>query len=155
MLDERNELLAKLMATEDIDVQQNNVPTAYFDTKKRVLVLPNWKNLSQMETEMLIGHEIGHALYTPTNAWVAAIESFDGNKDVFKHVMNVVEDPCIERGVKKKYPGMRKIFYFGYEELFQRGLFTQDLDPSKLTLDRKSTRLNSSHSQQSRMPSSA
>ena len=134
MLDERNELLAKLMATEDIDVQQNNVPTAYFDTKKRVLVLPNWKNLSQMETEMLIGHEIGHALYTPTNAWVAAIESFDGNKDVFKHVMNVVEDPRIERGVKKKYPGMRKIFYFGYEELFQRGLFTEDLDPSKLTL---------------------
>jgi hypothetical protein len=134
MLDERNELLAKLMATEDIDVQQNNVPTAYFDTKKRVLVLPNWKNLSQMETEMLIGHEIGHALYTPTNAWVAAIESFDGNKEVFKHVMNVVEDPRIERGVKKKYPGMRKIFYFGYEELFQRGLFTEDLDPSKLTL---------------------
>jgi hypothetical protein len=134
MLDERNELLAKLMATEDIDVQQNNVPTAYFDTKKRTLVLPNWKNLSQMETEMLIGHEIGHALYTPTNAWVAAIESFDGNKGVFKHVMNVIEDPRIERGVKKKYPGMRKIFYFGYEELFQRGIFTKDLDPSNLTL---------------------
>ena len=105
MLDERNELLAKLMATEDINVYQNNVPTAYFDVKKRELVLPNWKNLSNIETEMLIGHEIGHALYTPHDAWVAAVESFDGNKEVFKHVMNVIEDPRIERGVKKKYPG--------------------------------------------------
>ena len=134
MLDGKNELLAKLMATEDIFVEQNNVPTAYFDTKSRKLVLPNWKNLSEMETEMLISHEIGHALYTPMDAWVAAIEAFDGNKTVFKHIMNVIEDPRIERGVKKKYPGTKKIFYFGYEELFERGIFTEGVDLSKLTI---------------------
>jgi hypothetical protein len=135
MLDERNDLLAKLMATENITVQQNNVPTAYFDTKKRILVLPMWKDLSTIETEMLIGHEIGHALYTPSEEWVNAIETFDGSQSVFKHILNVVEDPRIERGVKKKYPGMRKIFYFGYEELFNRGIFETDkIDPTELTL---------------------
>jgi len=134
MLDERTELLAKLMATEDIDIQQQNVPTAYFDTENRTLVLPTWKDLSEMETEMLIGHEIGHALYTPSDAWVSAIESFNGNKNVFKTVMNVIEDPRIERAVKKKYPGMRKVFYFGYEELFERGIFTKGFDPSQMTL---------------------
>ena len=134
MLDERNELLAKLMATENIEVRQMPVPTAYFDVQKRRLVLPNWKNLSEIETEMMIGHEIGHALYTPTDAWVAAIDSFGGNKQVFKHVLNVIEDPRIERGVKKKYPGMRKIFYFGYEELWERGIFEDLPDPKDLTL---------------------
>ena len=36
-----------------------------------------------------------------------------------------------------------------------KALLTMDLPPSKLDIDRKSTRLNSSHVSQSRMPSSA
>ena len=33
--------LAKLMATENVTVQHQNVPTASFDVKNRVLTLPN------------------------------------------------------------------------------------------------------------------
>ena len=35
------DLLAKLMATEDINVLHKNVPTAYFDVKNRTLVCPS------------------------------------------------------------------------------------------------------------------
>lgn len=126
MLREHTEKLAKLMAGEDIDVIQKNAPTAYFDLKYRRLIIPNWKNLSTVEEEMLVGHEIGHALYTPLNIWLTEVESFEGSKSVFKNIMNVVEDARIERKVKTKYPGMRKIFYFGYEELFARGIFNID-----------------------------
>ena len=126
MLREHTEKLAKLMAGEDIDVIQKNAPTAYFDLKYRRLIVPNWKNLSTVEEEMLVGHEIGHALYTPLDTWTTEVESFEGSKSVFKNIMNVVEDARIERKVKTKYPGMRKIFYFGYEELFARGIFNID-----------------------------
>ena len=36
--------LAKLMATENLTVQHQNVPTASFDVKNRVLTLPNLKD---------------------------------------------------------------------------------------------------------------
>ena len=126
MLREHTEKLAKLMAGEDIDVIQKNAPTAYFDLKYRRLIVPNWKNLSTVEEEMLVGHEIGHALYTPLDTWTTEVESFEGSKSVFKNILNVVEDARIERKVKTKYPGMRKIFYFGYEQLFARGIFNID-----------------------------
>ena len=126
MLREHTEKLAKLMAGEDIDVIQKNAPTAYFDLKYRRLIIPNWKNLSVVEEEMLVGHEIGHALYTPIDTWTTELDAFEGNKNVFQNVMNVVEDARIERKVKTKYPGMRHIFYFGYEELFKRGIFCVD-----------------------------
>ena len=126
MLREHTEKLAKLMAGEDIDVIQKNAPTAYFDLKYRRLIIPNWKNLSVVEEEMLVGHEIGHALYTPIDTWTTELDAFEGSKNVFQNVMNVVEDARIERKVKTKYPGMRHIFYFGYEELFKRGIFCVD-----------------------------
>lgn len=126
MLREYTEKLAKLMAGEDIDVIQKNAPTAYFDLKYRRLIIPNWKNLSTVEEEMLVGHEIGHALYTPLNIWLTEVDAFEGSKSVFKNILNVVEDARIERKVKTKYPGMRKIFYFGYEEFFTRGIFNID-----------------------------
>lgn len=135
MLKEHTEKLARLMAGENIDVEQKPSQTAYFDLKSRKLVIPNWKNLSAMEEEMLVGHEIGHALYTNESMWTSAIESFDGNKAVFKNVVNIVEDARIERFVKTKYPGMRKIFYYGYEELFNRGIFQLDeLNTEQMTV---------------------
>ena len=36
--------LAKLLATENISVRHENIPTAYFNVKPRTLGLPNWDN---------------------------------------------------------------------------------------------------------------
>ena len=56
---------AKLLATENITVVQDNVRTAMFDVKNRVLTMPMWADVSSYTEDHLIGHEVGHALYTP------------------------------------------------------------------------------------------
>ena len=59
-------LLAKLMATENLIVEQRNVSTASFDVKNRVLTVPVLdKNISGYLYDLFMGHEVGHALYTP------------------------------------------------------------------------------------------
>ena len=57
--------LAKLLATENIQVEHNKVVTAQFDVKNRILTLPIWKKMSNDLYDMLVGHEVGHALFTP------------------------------------------------------------------------------------------
>jgi hypothetical protein len=132
MLTSAQSNLAKLMATEDITVIQKTTETAYFDTVKRILVIPTWKDLSPVLIEMLIGHEIGHALYTDSKAWIDAISLREPN-DIFANYLNVVEDARIESLVKKKYPGMKKIFFQGYKELVDSGFFPS-LKNQKLNL---------------------
>ena len=56
--------LAKLLATENLTVEHRKVTTACFDVDKRVLILPIWKNASNTVYDLLVGHEVGHALYT-------------------------------------------------------------------------------------------
>ena len=55
--------LAKLLAMEDIDVEHREVKTAMFDVKNRCLVLPTWKEMPNHLYDLLVGHEVGHALY--------------------------------------------------------------------------------------------
>ena len=59
--------LAKLLATENLIVEHRVVDTASFDVDRRVLVLPIW-DVSDRVYNMLVGHEVGHALYTPNTA---------------------------------------------------------------------------------------
>ena len=61
--------LAKLLATENITIQHNNVKTASFDVKNRVLTLPIFKQKSGDVYDMLIAHECAHALWTPYKEW--------------------------------------------------------------------------------------
>lgn len=114
-----HENLAKLMSTEDIGVTYGNTETAYFNTETRTLMIPNWVGLKDIELQMLIAHEIGHALFTPYREWKDAILE-NQPSDIFKDYLNVVEDARIEKLVKKKYPGSKKIFFFGYKELLNR-----------------------------------
>jgi len=110
--------LAKLMAEENILVEQKAVPTAYFDTAKRVLTLPLLKeDLSVDVTDLLISHEIGHALYTPHDKWV------DYLSKIRTSIINMVEDARIEKLIKRKYTGLRPLYYRAYKELNQKDFF--------------------------------
>ena len=58
--------LAKLLATENITVQHSpSAKTAWFDVKNRVLQLPVWREMSNDLYDLLVVHEVGHALDTP------------------------------------------------------------------------------------------
>ena len=71
--------LARLMATENIFVEHHNIKSAYFDIKNRVLGLPIWKNMSDDLYDLFVGHEVGHALYTPLDTFLDAIDYTDKN----------------------------------------------------------------------------
>lgn len=115
-------ILARLLAKENLTVQHKNIPTAYFDTKNRLLALPTWKDMSSDLYDLLTGHEVGHALYTPAQGWHDQIQDKDfGNH--FKGFLNVLEDARIEKLIKRTYPGLRKNFYQAYKELFDKDFF--------------------------------
>ena len=60
--------LAKLLAKENIQVAIGNYTTAFFDVKNRILGLPTWNTTNKYVSDLLIGHEVGHALHTPEDA---------------------------------------------------------------------------------------
>ena len=66
--------LAKLLATENLVVEHRNVPTAQFNVDTRVLTLPNWDKASSIVYDMLVGHEVGHALFTPNEDWTLKVK---------------------------------------------------------------------------------
>lgn len=115
-------ILARLLATENLTVQHKNIPTAYFDVKNRVLALPTWKDMSTDLYDLLTGHEVGHALYTPESGWHDAVTNNEFGHH-FKGFLNVLEDARIEKMIKRRYPGLAKNFYTGYGELFEQGFF--------------------------------
>jgi hypothetical protein len=112
--------LAKLLATENIRIEHKKMPTAAFDPKNRVLYCPIWKNMSGFMYDLLMGHEVGHALYTPADGWHDAACSNGKN---FKSFLNVIEDARIEKKIKRKYPGLRSSFVTAYKELMQKDFF--------------------------------
>lgn len=114
--------LAKLMATENISVQHKKTTTAYFDTKNRILTCPIWTEMSGELYDLLMGHEVGHALDTPPEGWHDAVVDADKGKG-YKGFLNVVEDARIEKRQKRRYPGLRRSFTAAYQELLKRDFF--------------------------------
>ena len=72
---ESKTLLAKLMATENLIVEQRNTTTASFNVESRVLTLPILDSkISPFLYDMFLGHEVGHALHTPLDGLLKAKE---------------------------------------------------------------------------------
>lgn len=129
-------LLAKLLAAENITVSHQNTKTAYFDLKSRTLVCPVWKDMDGHLYDLLMGHEVGHALNTPAQGWHSAIHDENGKPlGKFKDFLNVIEDARIERQIKRKFPGLAKSFAAAYKDLHERDFFgIKNIDANKLNL---------------------
>ena len=128
------DILAKLLSNENITVTRGKVKTAAFDIKNRVLILPRWNDMTHSIEEMLMLHEVGHALFTTPEGYSIVFEE----KKHLKDYANVIEDVRIEKRMKERYPGSRKSFNAGYKELNARDFFNikeQDLD-KMLLIDR-------------------
>lgn len=120
MLVESKSNLARLMATENLIVEQRQVPTAFFDVKNRVLTVPVLNgNLSNEVIDLLLGHEVGHALETPAQGWHDSVVDLKVNRSI----LNVCEDVRIEKKIKRKFPGIRISFVKGYRELMEMDFF--------------------------------
>jgi hypothetical protein len=131
-------ILARLLASENITIVHENVPTASFDLKSRVLRLPKWANASRELYDMLVGHEVSHALHTPQGEWISGMERIEAatgySKMMSKTYMNIVEDARIERLIKAKFPGLKRDFYLGYEALLEKQIFGDISKPSAMCL---------------------
>jgi len=114
------EYLAKLLAKENLSVQHGNYSTASFDVLNRVLRLPLWADKGKDVYDLLVGHEVGHALFTPADGWHDSDKKF--NK-IPKAYLNIVEDIRIERKIQETYPGIKSRFKAGYKRLFDDDLF--------------------------------
>ena len=112
--------LAKLLATENVNVQYRKAKTASFNPTTRTLIIPIMKEMSNDLHDLLVGHEVGHAHDTPKDGWHDAVHA-NGNN--YKGFLNVVEDARIEKRMKRRYPGLRKSFRNGFDDLMQRDFF--------------------------------
>ena len=119
---EQKSQLAKLMATENLTVEHQKIRTARFDPQNRILYLPIWQFMTGVTYDHLVGHEVGHALYTPAAGWHDAVVDKSKGKN-FKSFLNVVEDARIEKKVKRKYPGLNRSFRESFTDLMNRDFF--------------------------------
>ena len=126
----KKDIIAKLLAEENLTILRVNAKTASFDLKDRVLRLPAWKDITNYEELLLKLHEVGHALYTPLD--------MDPDHKKFWSAINVVEDARIERLIKSKYRGAAAAMRKGYTSLIEKDFFgTNDTDLNDLnTLDK-------------------
>ena len=113
--------LAKLLATEDLVVEHKKVETACFNVHTRVLTLPMWEKAGNEVYDMLVAHEVGHALYTPDRNWLKETK-------IPPQFVNIVEDVRIEKLMKRRYPGLPKTFYAGYQVLAEEDFFGVECD---------------------------
>ena len=120
MNSQSQDYLARLLAKENLTVLRGNFSTASFDVANRVLKLPLWADKGKAVADLLIGHEVGHALYTPSEGWHDSEKVIPG---VPKSMINIIEDIRIEKKIQETYPGIRKSFKEGYKVLFDDDLF--------------------------------
>ena len=89
-----------------------------FDVNRRVLTLPTWDKASATVYDLLVGHEVGHALFTDNIDWTIDYP------EVPKDFVNVLEDVRVEKLMKKKYAGLSRTFFNGYNELNSDDFFS-------------------------------
>lgn len=121
-LDETKRGLAKLLARENITVRHATVDTAMFNIQTRELLLPKWKDITVDQYDLLIGHEVGHALYTDRDR----LDLLEAAQPYHSYV-NVIEDTRIERRIKDAFPGLTGAFTRGYADFFKNGPIFNDV----------------------------
>lgn len=129
------DILAKLLANENLTVISGGVTTSMIDLNKRVVYIVEFKPTSPLSCREVritcIGHEVGHALFTPKNLMHGASEKkFPG---LFMFI-NVVEDIRIERLMKNKFKGLHSIMKEGRKVMYENGFYGQEAidDPNSM-----------------------
>lgn len=129
-----NKITARLLAQENIEVIETDFHTAYFDLETRTLALPDWKDLDPAIEDMLICHEVGHALFTPIEGWHNAIlNERSKEQGIPPSYINITEDRREERLFKEKYPGSEIVFRRAAEAMTRVDFF--EIEKNGIDLD--------------------
>ena len=114
------DVFARLLAAENLVVVHDaSAETASFDLDSRVLTLPVWDTMSGHVYDMLVSHEVSHALHTPLEGWKNELDAAGANASLVQHYINVVEDVRIERMIQAKFPGLRPDYKAGRQWMKQ------------------------------------
>ena len=123
-------VFARVMSTENIQVIFDaKSKDAWFDTKSRTLMMPNWTGMTPEVYDLLLSHEVSHALHTPVGGWLGTVDELvgadasDADKGVARQYLNIIEDARIERLIKAKYPGLARDYIKGYKWLVENKMF--------------------------------
>lgn len=120
MINTSKTLLAKLLAKENIEVREGNFETASFSITDRVLNIPRWNFENPHFLEMILGHEVSHALHTSKES-LDIINNEIGKK--YFSIWNIIEDIRIERIIQSQYPGIIHSFNEAYKHLVDTDFF--------------------------------
>jgi len=118
--------LARLLATENMTIEHSqSAKTASFDTNTRKLILPIWSKASEDLYDMLVAHEVGHALITPREDVYMPVCKRMSPTDPTKFFpyLNIVEDIRVDNEIKDRYPGVRRSYFNAYKELMEKDFF--------------------------------
>jgi hypothetical protein len=115
----RKRRLAQFVASQNICVRYDtSVSTGMFNTETGELIMPIL-DIGEDAHDGLLLHEIAHALFTPNGtAWKdAALRVVEGDVQRIRegaHFLNAIEDPRIERQLKRKFAGASAYLYHLY-----------------------------------------
>lgn len=118
--------LARLLATENMTIEHSqSAKTASFDTNTRKLILPIWSKASEDLYDMLVAHEVGHALITPREDVYMPVCKRMSPTDPTKFFpyLNIVEDIRVDNEIKDRYPGVRRSYFNAFKELMEKDFF--------------------------------
>ena len=117
------DVYTKVLSRKNISVEySDNVRTAQYylddDTHNGRVVIPTFKFLDDETTQMLVSHEIGHALYSKYTQ-----EQMKTYFDRYGDLFNIIEDAYIEKKIIDEYKGLLYIFNHGYNTLLKNNFF--------------------------------
>lgn len=109
------EVLAKLLAEEDLSVVFRNVRTASFSLQTRTVTLPIMQG-SNTIVNWFVSHEISHALFTPDVEYMELARRFGS-------LPNIVEDVRCNGRIVDRYKGLKRLKKAAYEEMFDNNFY--------------------------------
>lgn len=130
------DVLAKLMAKENLTIIDGGVETSAIDMDKRIVYIVKFNHNSPLACKEVrttsISHEIGHALFTPPTLMHEAIKQRMPNLSQY---VNIVEDIRIEKLIKNQYKGLHATMQAGRKVMLDNNIFGLSAKLSPNTLE--------------------
>ncbi len=134
------DVLAKLMAKENLTIIDGGVETSMIDLVNRVVYVVKFKDTSPLFCKEVrttcLAHEVGHALFTPPSLMHNTVQEKMPN--LFQYV-NLVEDIRIEKLIKNQYKGLHSTMLAGRKVMFDNNFYglTAKLSPAEMDFANK------------------